>query len=97
MRFALPAPLSQLPLLRLIVQRKPVRKFPVGMSVQEALREAEARQRAVEEGRFECLVNEWGMDERTVERLSRSEGGMGFGFRIRADGVEVESDGQHGE
>ncbi|RMY85067.1 hypothetical protein D0861_06646 [Hortaea werneckii] len=97
LRPALPAPLSQLPLLRLIVQKKPVRKFPVGMSVQEALREAEARQRAVEEGRFECIVNEWGMDERTVERLSRSKEGMGFGFRIGADGVEVESDGQHGE
>ncbi|KAI7082143.1 hypothetical protein KC356_g8616 [Hortaea werneckii] len=97
LRPALPAPLSQLPLLRLIVQRKPVRKFPVGMSIAEALREAEARQRAVEEGRFECIVNEWGMDERTVERLSRSKEGMGFGFRKGADGVEVESDGVDGE
>ncbi|KAI7265233.1 hypothetical protein KC345_g8533 [Hortaea werneckii] len=98
LRPPLPATLSQLPLLRLIVQRKAVRKFPVGMSITEALREADARQTAMEEGRFECFVNEWGMDERTVERLSRSGGGaMGWGFRIGADGMEVESDGVYGE
>ncbi|KAI6823393.1 hypothetical protein KC332_g11099 [Hortaea werneckii] len=98
LRPPLPAPLSQLPLLRLVVQRKRVRKFPVGMSITEALHEADARQRAVEEGRFECVVNEWGMDERTVERLLRSGGGgIGWGFRIGADGMEVEFDGQQGE
>ncbi|KAI7281930.1 hypothetical protein KC343_g1337 [Hortaea werneckii] len=98
LRPPLPAPLSQLPLLRLLVQRKPVRKFPVGMSITEALREADARQRAVEEGKFECVVNEWGMDDRTVERVSRSgPGGMGWEFRIGADGTVVESDGQRGE
>ncbi|GAB1734755.1 hypothetical protein NU195Hw_g9t1 [Hortaea werneckii] len=97
LRPPLPAPLSQIPLLRFIVQRKRVRKFPVGMSITEALREADARQRAVEEGRFECVVNEWGMDARTVERVSRSAGGMGWEFRIGADGTEVESDGQQGE
>lgn len=93
LRPALPLPTSQLPLLRLIVQRKPVRKFPVGMSIQEALREAEDRQRAVEEGRFECFVNEWGVEERTLQRLSQSgTGTTGFGFRIGADGVDVDAD-----
>ncbi|RMY83737.1 hypothetical protein D0862_11613 [Hortaea werneckii] len=98
LRPALPAPLSQFPLLlRFIVQRKPVRKFPVGLSIEEALREAEARQRAVEEGRFECFLNEWGVDERTLQRLSRSGMGRGFGFRIDADGVQIDSEGQYGE
>ncbi|KAI7306936.1 hypothetical protein KC315_g14001 [Hortaea werneckii] len=93
LRPALPVPTSQLPLLRLIVRRKPVRKFPVGMKIQEALREAEDRQRAVEEGRFECFVNEWGVDERTLQRLSQSgTGTAGFGFRIGADGVDVDAD-----
>ncbi|RMY17298.1 hypothetical protein D0867_06131 [Hortaea werneckii] len=94
LRPALPVPTSQLPLLlRLIVQRKPVRKFPVGMSIEEAVREAEDRQRAVEEGRFECFVNEWGVEERTLQRLSRSgTGTMGFGFRIGEDGVDVDAD-----
>ncbi|KAI7201182.1 hypothetical protein KC316_g1308 [Hortaea werneckii] len=82
-------------LLRLIVQRKPVRKFPVGMSIEEAVREAEDRQRAVEEGRFECFVNEWGLDERTLQRLSRS--GTGFWFRIGGDGVDIDADEQQGE
>ncbi|KAI6854033.1 hypothetical protein KC343_g9627 [Hortaea werneckii] len=98
LRPPLPAPLSQFPLLRLVVQRKPVRKFPVGMSIAEALCEADARQRAVDEGRFECVVNEWGMDERMVERVSRSgRGGMGWGFRVGAEGTEVESDGVYDE
>ncbi|KAI7210337.1 hypothetical protein KC333_g8273 [Hortaea werneckii] len=99
LRPALPAALTaQLPLLRLIVQRKPVRKFPVGISIEEALREAEDRQRAVEEGRFECFVNEWGVDERTLQRLLRSgTGTTGFGFRIGRDGVDVESDERQGE
>ncbi|KAI7226272.1 hypothetical protein KC330_g8876 [Hortaea werneckii] len=96
LRPTLPVPTSQLPLLlQLIVQRKPVRKFPVGMSVEEALREAGDRQRAVEEGRFECFVNEWGLDERTLQRLSRS--GTGFGFRIGGDGVDIDADEQQGE
>ena len=68
------------------------------MSIEEALREAEARQKAVEEGRFECFVNEWGLDERTLQRLSRSgTGTTGFGFRIGKDGVQIEPDGQDGE
>ncbi|RMY60831.1 hypothetical protein D0865_01318 [Hortaea werneckii] len=98
LRPALPVPTPQLPLLlRLIVQRKPVRKFPFGMSIEEALREAGDRQRAVEEGRFECFVNEWGMKERTLQRLSRSEMGTGFGFRIGRDGVDIDADEGQGE
>jgi len=89
LRTSIPAPLSQLPTLRLIVQRVPVRKLPSGISVEEALREASDRQKAVEEGKFEAMVNEWGLDERTLQKLQRQ--GAGFSFRITDDGVLFES------
>jgi DNA-repair protein XRCC2 len=56
------------------------------------LREAAVRQKAVEEGKFECFVNEWGLEERLLRRLN----GGGFGFRIVDDGLlveEIEDDG----
>lgn len=71
------------PTLRLVVQRVPVRKFPPGISVEDARREAEDRQRAVDEGKFECFVNEsGGSSERVRMRLEEA----GFGFRIRGGG-----------
>ncbi|KAK5120674.1 hypothetical protein LTR85_006032 [Meristemomyces frigidus] len=85
LRPSLPAPLSQLPMLRLIVQRVPVRKFPAGVSVEEARREAAHRQTAVEEGKFEAIVNEWGVDERTLQKVQSV--GAGFGFKITKDGL----------
>ena len=86
----LPVPFSQLPTLRLITQRVPVKKFPAGTSAEEALREAPDRQKAVEEGSFVCVVNEWGVDERTLQRLQRV--GSGFGFGISAEGLTMEDD-----
>lgn len=88
LRPSLPAPLSQIPTLRLIGQRVPVRKFPAGISVEEARREAAQRQNAVEEGKFEAIMNEWGVDERTLQKLQSV--GAGFGFRIRPSGLTVE-------
>ncbi|KAH9836029.1 Rad51 family DNA repair protein [Teratosphaeria destructans] len=87
LRPSLPAPLSQLATVRFIVQRLPVRKFPVGISIEEAQREAESRQKAVEEGRFECMVNEWGLDERLLQKLQRA--GAGFSFTIKDVGLLV--------
>jgi DNA-repair protein XRCC2 len=78
--------------LRLVVHRLLVRKFPPGLSLEGALREAAVRQKAVEEGKFECFVNEWGLEERLLRRLN----GGGFGFRIVDDGLlveEIEDDG----
>lgn len=88
LRPSVPSPLSQVPTVRLIVQRVPVRKFPAGISIAEAQREAEDRQKAVEEGKFECVVNEWDVDERTLQRLQAV--GAGFGFSIREEGVIME-------
>lgn len=85
---SLPAPLAQLPTLRLILQRIPVRKFPPGIGIAEAQREARDRLAAVEEGKFEAVVNEWGIDERTLARLQRE--GAGFGFRVVEEGVVME-------
>lgn len=85
LRPALPAPLAHIPILRLIVQRVKVRKLPVGISAEEARQEAENRQRVVDEGRFECVVNEWDLDERTLQRMQQVR--AGFGFRIRDEGV----------
>ena len=63
-----------------------MRKFPPGISVQDARREAEERFKAVEEGRFECFVDGWGVDER---RLGE---GRGFGFRLLGEGLVVEEE-----
>ncbi|KAK4504209.1 hypothetical protein PRZ48_005125 [Zasmidium cellare] len=90
-RSSLPPPWSTLPTLRLVVRRIPVRKLPVEIGVEEALREGEMRQRVVEQGRFEVLVNEWGLEERAAQRL-----GGGFDFRIREDGVQFEEEGKDG-
>ncbi|KAK4539638.1 hypothetical protein LTR36_010464 [Oleoguttula mirabilis] len=90
LRPSLPAPLSQLPTLRLIVQRVSVRKFPAGISIEEARREAADRQTAVEEGKCEAIVNEWGVDERTLQKLQSV--GAGFGFRIRDEGLTFDGE-----
>ncbi|KAK4959040.1 hypothetical protein LTR10_003839 [Elasticomyces elasticus] len=90
LRPTLPAPLSNLPTLRLIVHRLPVRKFPAGISVEEARREAPNRQSAVDAGRFACVLNEWNVDERLLRRLQR-EGKISFGLRISNEGLTVDA------
>lgn len=77
---------AQLPALRFVIRRAPVSKFPVGITVTNALREAGDRQKVVDEGRFECFVNEWGMEERGLSGVGRS----GFAFIIGAEGVMLE-------
>lgn len=84
----LPPPWQTLPTLRLVVQRTAVRKLPVEISVEEALRESEMRQKVVDEGTFECFVNEWGLDERAMQRFQAK--GAGFEFRILEESVRFE-------
>jgi len=91
LRPSLPAPLSALPTARFVVQRIPVRRLPAHISVREALREAGDRQRAVDEGKFERVVNQWGLDPRTLERVRAA--GEGFGFRITVAGLAIEREG----
>jgi DNA-repair protein XRCC2 len=89
-RPSLPPPWPSLPTLRLVVHRTPVRKLPVQISVEEARRESVARQKAVVEGRFECFVNEFGVEERVLQRLR--VGGAGFDVMITEEGVSLRSE-----
>lgn len=90
LRPSLPTPWQGVPTLRLVVQRVPVRKLPVEITVEEALRESEMRQKVVEQGRFECFVNDWGMDERTMQKFHAQA--AGFEFRIVRDGLHLAED-----
>jgi DNA-repair protein XRCC2 len=58
--------------------------------VEEARRESVARQKAVAEGRFECFVNEFGVEERVLQRLR--VGGAGFDVMITEEGVSLRSE-----
>lgn len=95
-RSPLPPPWQTLPTLRLLVQRIQVRKLPVEIGVEEALRESEMRQKVVEQGSFECYVNEWGLDERTMQEFQSN--GAGFEYRVLEDGAHFgsEDDGKPG-
>lgn len=88
LRPSLPMPLSGLPVLRLVLRRKPVQKYPAGISVEQASREAGNRLAAVEEGRFEAYVNDWSMDERMLQKMQRI--GAGFSFGIKESGVDMD-------
>lgn len=90
LRPSLPAALSSLPTVRLVVRRVPIRRFPAGISVDEARREAGDRQRAVDAGKFECVLNQWGIEEGMVRGLRDEE--KGFGFRITPEGVMMGED-----
>ena len=65
-----------------------MRKFPPGIGVEQAQREAEDRQKAVDEAKFECTVNDWGVDERVLRKLQAA--GSRFIFQINAQGVVID-------
>ncbi|TID16973.1 hypothetical protein E6O75_ATG09739 [Venturia nashicola] len=52
----LPAPWSSLPTTRLLLSRDPVRKFPMGVSAEEALREQTARMEAMRKAGFSAYA-----------------------------------------
>lgn len=90
-RPSLPPPWQALATLRLVVRKAEVRKLPVEISVEEAVRESEIRQKVVEQGRFECFINEWGLEERVLRNLQ--DGRMTFEFFITGEGVKVSEEG----
>jgi len=61
--------------VRLHVARVAIPRFALGLSVEEALREKEERQREVEKGMFVVVTD---------------DGSGGFRFSICGEGVEVE-------
>lgn len=84
-RPSLPSPWAQLPTLRLVVQRAAVRKLPVEISVEDALRESETRRKVVDKGKVECFVNEFGVDESVMQKLRAV--GAGFDVYITVEGI----------
>ncbi|KAI9784336.1 MAG: hypothetical protein M1839_002397 [Geoglossum umbratile] len=80
--------------LRLIIARDPVPKFGPAMSVEEAMRDAPARQEVVDRGGFSGWVDQgWGSEEwgeRVWDGLRRVKGGGFFWFRVTEEGVEVD-------
>lgn len=77
------------PVLRLIVRQVPVRNIPSGLSTQETARETEDRLKIIALGRFECVVNEYGLEARLIQALYAAQDG--FFFRIKQEGLTMES------
>lgn len=81
--------------VRLIVQRNTVRKFPLGVSVEEAVAEAGQRREAVDNSVFSARLNWSESDnwrEETRAALRAIEGVGEISFRITASGVVVGMD-----
>ncbi|KAI9826678.1 MAG: hypothetical protein M1819_007312 [Sarea resinae] len=79
--------------LRLVVEKEKVPGFGPGMSVEEALLDAEARQSVVDQGRFLGWVDRWGSEswvDPIWDALGRVKDGGSFAFTVTGSGVEVE-------
>ncbi|KAI5367485.1 Putative DNA repair protein XRCC2 [Septoria linicola] len=89
LRPSLPAPFNaqNSATLRLVIRKADIRKLPIEISVEDALREEESRRKVVGLGRFECFVNEWGVEEKVLQKL-RAKGAM-FEVFITAEGIKV--------
>ncbi|RJE17674.1 hypothetical protein PHISCL_09986 [Aspergillus sclerotialis] len=90
-RSSLPPPWGSFPLLRLVVQRDPVRPFAPGVTVREAEGDAGKRQEIVAQGKFSGWVNGWGREEwsrRMEDAVEKLNGGM-FAFYSSRDGVYI--------
>ncbi|KAL4773217.1 hypothetical protein BDW60DRAFT_29803 [Aspergillus nidulans var. acristatus] len=89
-RSPLPSPWGLFPALRLVLQRKVLRPFPPGATVQEAERDAPMRQEVVMRGEFLGFVNGWGREDwprRRLEELKRR--GAQFTFSVGRNGVTL--------
>lgn len=75
------------PTLRFVIRRADVRKLPAEISLEDTMRENEIRRKVVALGKFECFVNEWGIEEKVMEKL-RVRGAM-FDVFITKEGVKV--------
>lgn len=89
-RSPLPSPWGLFPILRLVLQRKVLRPFPPGATVQEAERDAPMRQEVAMRGEFLGFVNGWGREDwprRRLEELKRR--GAQFTFNVGRNSVTL--------
>jgi DNA-repair protein XRCC2 len=86
-RSPLPPPWGALPVLRLVTRRAVVRKIPASASLSEARHELPNRQVVLDQGRFECFVNEHGLDENTASKLRVLNGTLTY--FVREDGLAL--------
>lgn len=77
--------------VRLIVQRDSVRKYPLGVSAEEAAREAGQRREAVEQSGFSARLD-WSQSDNWREETRNTIRALGegweFPFKVTASGVE---------
>lgn len=85
----LPRPWPTFPTLRLVVHRDPVRQFAPYMSIDEARRDASARQGVVARGEFSLWVDLWGKDNWPPEIMERLSANNILGFWVRNAGVGI--------
>ncbi|KAF2215938.1 hypothetical protein CERZMDRAFT_34785 [Cercospora zeae-maydis SCOH1-5] len=89
LRPSLPAPFNSFNFatLRLVIRRGIVRKLPIEVTVEDALREEAGRRKITDQGRFECFVNEWGVEEKVMDKL-RMKGAL-FEVFITGEGIKI--------
>lgn len=90
---SLPHSWATFPTLRLLIQKREVRGFPVAISAEESVREANDRNQVVAQGWFDLTVNEDGSEDwsgEVVEEMHRTGRGK-MAVRITNEGVEVVS------
>lgn len=88
-RSPFPPPWHGLPTVRFVVGRVPVRKMPAEVTLESAMMETIHRQQIVDEGRFECVVNEWSISPNQLRLLHESR--TRFEFRIDGDGLHFDA------
>lgn len=88
LRPTLPASIVQLPTLRFMVRRVPVRKVPNDLTDAELAQDHHYRSQVPSNARFECIANEFGLNAQAVNTLRDTEDC--FWFRIGKRGLSIE-------
>ncbi|KAG8625203.1 hypothetical protein KVT40_006954 [Elsinoe batatas] len=89
---SLPKSWHTFPDIRLLVQKRPVRPFPVATSANEAARDANDRNAAVDNAPFDVVLNQEGKEDWSPEvrdQIARTSRGR-FVMRISEDKVEFD-------
>lgn len=93
LRPLLPGVWSQYVTTRVNVYREPVKKFPAGLTLEQAEREKKQRQEVVERDLFRVEVDWWTSEvwsDVLKEKLRRDAKLRGFGFVIKEAGITVD-------